>query len=115
MTHFDLFFNAYIETALWASTDDDERPLDDWADKDDLAPSALAEMKADCVDFFKANYNLIRDNVSRAGHDFFLTRNRHGAGFWDGDWKHGDRLTSASHPYGSCDLYVGDDGKIYVY
>lgn len=65
----------------------------------------------------------IRDNAAdvehlspeSVGHDFWLTRNRHGAGFWDGDYapEVGKRLTDAAHAYGSCDLYVGDDGWVY--
>lgn len=49
-----------------------------------------------------------------AGHDFWLTRVGHGAGFWDGDWPiHGDALTEICKKFGEVDLYVGDDGKIY--
>jgi hypothetical protein len=49
-----------------------------------------------------------------AGHDFWLTRVGHGAGFWDGDWpKNGDALTEICKKYKEIDLYVGDDGKIY--
>lgn len=46
------------------------------------------------------------------GHDFILTRNHHGAGFWDrglGDL--GDRLTKASDPYGTIDLDI-ENGSI---
>ena len=44
---------------------------------------------------------------------FWLNRNGHGAGFWDGDWpKHGAELDKAAHSYGEFDLYVGDDGEI---
>jgi hypothetical protein len=52
---------------------------------------------------------------AQIGHDFWLTRNRHGAGFWDrglGDL--GDKLTAAAHTYGESNLYVGDDGQVYV-
>lgn len=49
-----------------------------------------------------------------AGIDFWLTRNGHGAGFWDrGLGDVGTRLTCAAHNYGSVDLYAGDDGLIY--
>ena len=30
--------------------------------------------------------NFSIDQCERIGHDFWLTRNGHGAGFWDGDW-----------------------------
>ncbi len=50
-----------------------------------------------------------------AGHDFWLTRNRHGAGFWDGDYPEpaASQLTKASHNYGEVSLYVGDDNLIH--
>lgn len=54
------------------------------------------------------------------GHDFYLTRNRHGAGFWDrysGDSpeaRAGDRLTSAAHVYGESELYPGEDRKLHI-
>jgi|TARA_R110000744_G_scaffold366338_1_gene475354 hypothetical protein len=31
----------------------------------------------------------------RIGHDFWLTRNGHGAGFWDGDWNDADFVKRA--------------------
>jgi hypothetical protein len=49
----------------------------------------------------------------RGGHDFWLTRNRHGAGFWDGDWERGAELTKAAHTFGGIDLFVGDDGRVH--
>jgi hypothetical protein len=49
-----------------------------------------------------------------AGHDFWLTRNHHGCGFWDrGLGELGDQLTKASQQFDEIDLYVGDDGKLY--
>jgi hypothetical protein len=33
-------------------------------------------------------------------HDFFLTRNGHGAGFWDGDYKNGEKLTEIAKSFG---------------
>ena len=50
----------------------------------------------------------------QAGHDFWLTRNRHGAGFWNGDWFNvSGSLTQLAQTFGEADLYVGDDGRIY--
>ena len=50
-----------------------------------------------------------------APHDFYLTRNRHGAGFWDGDWEDniGQKLTEICHEMKECQLYLGDDNKAY--
>lgn len=56
-----------------------------------------------------------RDVYDRAGHDFWLTRCGHGAGFWDrGLGDIGCKLTEAASVYGSVDLYIGDDGLIYA-
>jgi hypothetical protein len=53
-------------------------------------------------------------DAEKAGHDFWLTRNGHGAGFWDRNLGGiGDKLTKACE-YDECNLYVGDDGKIHV-
>ena len=113
----DDFIDAYLETSLWASTDDDGEPLDGDYDKDDIADETLNEMEADARDFFQANEDALGEDewdASRGGHNFWLTRNGHGAGFWDGDYPiRGDELTRNSKAYGEYNLYIGDDGKIY--
>jgi len=110
----DIFATQYIVTALWSSTDDNGEPLDDNYNIYDISVKCLEQMKADCAKFQADNRNDIADDPSQAGHDFWLTRNDHGAGFWDGDWPEaGERLTKASKAYGEVDLYVGDDGLIY--
>lgn len=109
----DVFTRAYIEAALWSSTDDDGTPLDDAYGVDDIDPATLAQMVDDCKAFQADNWDDIADDLTRAGHDFWLTRNHHGAGFWDGDWPQGDKLTEASHAYGSVDLYT-HDGKVWA-
>lgn len=115
------FATHYIVAALWSSTDDDGNPLDSNYDESDIAPETLAQMRADCLAFFVANESAILcdDGTSQAGmagHDFWLTRCGHGAGFWDGDWPepHGESLTTAAESFGNVDLYIGDDGKIYA-
>ena len=110
------FTKAYIEAALWSSTDDDDQPLDENYDISDLAPSTLQGMIEDCKAFQEANAKDIDGKDEQAGHDFWLTRNGHGCGFWEiPDWEEeaGKRLTEATHTFGEVYLYVGDDGKIY--
>lgn len=110
----DRFTLAYLECALWSSTDDEGSPLDDQYGLDDLAPETLSRIVADCEAFQEANAEFIGSRLSLAGHDFWLTRCGHGAGFWDGDWpERGDELTEASKAFGDVNLYVGDDGRIY--
>lgn len=114
---------AYVECALWSSlhyADEtaDPVPMDHDHGPDDLAPETLAEMREDCAAFLADNrddLNATGAGPEQWGHDFWLTRNHHGAGFWDrGYGPIGDRLTDAAHVYGEVDLYVGDDGRIYA-
>lgn len=123
----DDFTLAYIEAALWSSNDESTKdggdPLDDNYSADDLTPATLSAIQADCLKFQASNAEdikagPIRENCSpdeQAGHDFWLTRNGHGAGFWDGDWPEpaASRLTASSKSFGTVDLCVGDDGRIH--
>jgi len=126
----DDFTRAYMECALWTSTDGDVN-LDDNHDITDIAPETLGKMIADCQRFqteysaaLKMAYHLYKlpadgetTPQDMAGHDFWLTRNGHGAGFWDrGLGEHGEVLSKACgwrSSYPEIDLYIGDDGKIY--
>lgn len=107
--------DAYIDCALWSSTDESGEPLDANYYSSDLAPECLDQMRADVHDFVDANADLLDDMPEDLiGHDFWLTRNRHGAGFWDrGLGEQGKALTKASHSYGEVYLYAGNDGKLY--
>ena len=112
----DDFTQGYVTCMLWAESDDEGVPLDKNYDFDDFTPELRATVLNDCARFQHDNADDIKDRKSLAGHDFWLTRNGHGSGFWDGDWPEaGDRLTEASKAYGEFDLYVGDDGVIYGY
>ena len=115
----DRFTASYIEAALWSSTDESTpaggEPMDANFGISDFAPETLERMKTDCASFQAQHWEDIQEDVERAGHDFWLTRNHHGAGFWDGDWPEDvdEKLTEASHSWGEMDLYVGDDGRVY--
>jgi hypothetical protein len=127
---------AYAETALWSSThyaeaegdmeSGDGEPMDANHGVDDIHADTYAEMLLDVSDFILANLEDFAGYVSRMssrvsfqdaleafGHDFWLTRNGHGAGFWDrGLGALGDRLTDASKPYGEVNLWVDADGSV---
>jgi hypothetical protein len=125
------FISGYIEAMLWSSTDGpegEEVPMDRNFGPWDISDEALASIRRECTDFWQANESLIYGEpdvrggdcfrAEQAGHDFWLTRAGHGAGFWDGDWPmNGDKLDSAvkgKYQYKNDSPYVGDDGKIYV-
>ena len=137
----DAFTQGYIDAALWSSTaygspdedrkdppdaDGNRRGTFDKSFQDcgysvhNLAPELLTRVIEDCAAFQTDHASdLDADGCpdrAHGGHDFWLTRNRHGAGFWDGDYPAaiGRRLTDAAHAYGESDWYVGDDGLIYA-
>ena len=112
----DTFTRAYIEAALWSSSDDTDRPLDERFGREDIHASTLLTMIGDCAAFQRDHADLLADiEPAQAGHDFWLTRNGHGAGFWDRDLGEvGEQLTKASDQYPAIDLYVGDDGLVHA-
>jgi hypothetical protein len=115
----DSFTEAYIEAALWSSNDESTpqggEPLDANYTAADIAAETLARMVQDCKAFQNATAADIATDLERAGHDFWLTRCGHGAGFWDGDWPEpaASRLTTVAHKFGEFTLYIGDDGLIH--
>lgn len=110
------FTRAYIAAALWSSCDDNGNPLDSDYDLDDISAETFAQIVEDCRCFRKDNRELLEGiDDEQAGHDFWLTRCGHGAGFWDrGLGEVGEKLTEACKAWGNVDLYVGDDGKIHA-
>lgn len=116
----DKFTDAYIECALWSSTDDAGNFLD--VSDAELSPEARTRLETDAKAFQAKHADLLAQvpvseygAAAQSGHDFWLTRNGHGAGFWDRGYEKalGDALTAAAKAEGPCDLYI-DDGKIYV-
>ena len=121
----DTFTHQYAETALWSSCDIDEGGnLDDSYDVEDINTDTLWTMVQDCRNFRdeEAVAAILESDEcgaddSQAGHDFWLTRNRHGAGFWDrgslyGSEDAGRILTDAAHVYGSIDLMPDGTGSV---
>lgn len=112
-SNFDEFTQAYLEAALWSSTDDEGNPLDSKYGIDDIKTPTLASMVRDAKSFQREHGHLFRGHEDRAGHDFWLNRNGHGAGFWDGGWSErvADKLDKASQFYGEFYLGEGDFKK----
>lgn len=108
----EAFLSAYIEAALFTSYHYNE-PMNENYGRDDLHPDTLESFTNDCTKFLQHELAVFdTKEASQAGHDFWLTRNRHGAGFWDGDWNNpqADAFTKLSHEFGECYLYIdGND------
>lgn len=117
---FDSFFRQYLETALWSSTDESDERGGEHFDKNysvsDIAPSSLKHLRKEAKRFYDEYGDKWTDD-GQAGHDFWLTRNRHGAGFWDREEMYGGKanagfLTEASQKFGEEDLHLDDKGRI---
>jgi hypothetical protein len=108
----------------------DGDPIDKHFDTDDFTPDALRAAEEDCAGFFARLEE--RDLLERANeyeddeqiaYDFWLTRNGHGAGFWDGDYADpddgmvdvlGDELSAVANEFREQDVYVNEDGTIGI-
>lgn len=131
---------ALAETLLWSSTDDHGEPLDSRYGVTDFEPEALARLEADLDAFCEAAdaalnaaiavgtlpewFDPAEHSLADLGpphdealeHDYILTRNHHGAGFWDGDWVAlGDTLTAIAQSLPELVPFVGDNGRLYLF
>lgn len=79
---------------------------------------ALFDMAMDCYDDGYGQHPDAGSAEAALGHDFALTRNRHGTGFWDRDSEGlprilGEALTRVCKGFPERNLYIGDDGRAY--
>lgn len=80
----DKMTEAYIEAIYFTETGDDEQPSPD----EPLSPDTKREAWAACHRLRLAcaghdGVDLGQFDQAQIGHDLWLTRNGHGAGFWD--------------------------------
>lgn len=127
------FFRGYVTAMLWANltwgTESGNEP-EGFSETDvELSPSDLVSLADDALSFVSSAAEDLLGYVDMididpqygtawdyAGHDFALTRNHHGAGFWNrglGDL--GERLTAWAHTYGEAHIWASvTDGKLEV-
>jgi hypothetical protein len=120
-TELHAFIDGYKQCALWSTTaSGDDLPESDQSFTDlgygidDLDEEAAGQMERDCIDFIDANLTDLNEFVQRtrcgwraAGGDLWLTRNRHGTGYWDRDaGEIGQRLTDAAHAHDETSLVL---------
>lgn len=124
----DDFVDGYITAMLYSTNDESEPetggvPLDQNYSRDDIDPELMATIIEDCRQFLEQCGHLLTEEnwlgkgemMENAGYDFWMNRNGHGCGFWDGDWADpaGNTLSDACKEFGECYICVGEDGKIY--
>ncbi|MDF9828579.1 hypothetical protein M2447_002703 [Ereboglobus sp. PH5-10] len=114
------FLRGYLTASLCASTDDEGEPLDKDFGITSIATESLLSAWAECSRFIRENEtNLTHLDDEHNGQNLWLTRCRHGAGFWstctdDESAEYAmQQLTNASHGFGEIDLYLGDDKKLH--
>ena len=109
------FTEACIAALFFTDTGEDDQP----DAEAEMSDALKARIEADCHSFWARCWFYVKATdmtAAQAGHDFWLTRNGHGAGFWDGDWQHtpyADMLTQLAKAYGEVETYLADDGAIY--
>lgn len=110
----DEMVKAYAQCALWTSMDGSLSYLDAVYTVRDISEATMKEFRGDCESFAASN-DLTGWTPEQAGHDFWLTRNGHGAGFWDrGKGEQGRSLADAARAYRAVYPYAGDDGRIHA-
>lgn len=115
------FLDGYLECLLWCGVfkETDEGPEDrgELYDEAEIDNAAMKEIVEDCAAFYEVNAEAMailiehhNTDWGRMGHDFYLSRNGHGTGFWDrGYGEMGDMLHKEAKVYGSFTLFVGQD------
>ena len=128
----DTFAKHYLIAALWSSTDNQGEQMDKTYSLSDFSLEAIQQAHDDCAAFEAQAQPLLEHAYESpeyarlerhqdagsvyafAGHDFWLSRNGHGAGFFDrGNARFWRGLQNVARGTGMIDLYAGDDGKLY--
>ena len=132
MTDIDIeaVVQAYAEAALFTGMDESDdnggEPLDQNYSVEDITEESLENMHKDVREFVRENRETIESALSnphypkldesQLGHDYWMTRNGHGVGFWETpeDWPEveGQALYEACK-HTEAYLFVGDDGKLH--
>jgi hypothetical protein len=118
MSHRTPFLSAYLKAITF--TDCSEGDFVHC----DFSPQLELQARADCLRFELENSEALRHayitegyGPQQAGHDFWLTRNGHGAGFWDRhglDGPVGEALRASAKAFGEVSLYAEGE-LVYCY
>ena len=111
---------GYLVCALWADLRAEDGDSIDDKSITDCTDAMITQAIKDCENFKDLAKDLIPSYLEKfderqMGHDFWLTRNGHGAGFWDrGLEALGKDLTKVAKTFGTCDLYVNECGMVAI-
>lgn len=107
MKNKDIILKHYLVAALWTA-ELDNRTIDE------VSPSSLERATKDVDSFVDKAGSLLNDiDEEQIGHDFWLSRNGHGAGFFDRELGEiGDKLQEISRNFKEINVF--DEGKIVI-
>lgn len=121
---------AYLEIALTLTADyynenhyydeDEEEEREDWDNFTiyDISQDSWSKAKIDCIKFLsKIPLTMIVNlDAGEIGSDFWLTRNGHGAGFWDRGYDDDveKKLMDSVKQFGTQDLYLGNNNELHL-
>ncbi len=121
----DTMAYCYVVALLWSTNDENDPetggdPLNETFSPEDMTDEFWRQVREDVLKFAQAETTHIwRVDPELAGHDLWLSRNGHGAGFFDGDWSQtefgdaGDYLQKLAEGMGEVWVHIGDDGVLY--
>lgn len=120
--YFSDVVDGYLEAALFFSYNPDSdqgEPLDEDYSVNDFTDEAVERATADCRKFLEAcdpqdiEAAAEQQSYGHIGHDFWLTRNGAGVGFWDGDYEEalGERLTTIAETFPELHVWPCDEQK----
>ena len=105
--------DSYIEAAIFTAEEElgSEGGLESYINND-----SKIDAYTDIRDFVNAAGSLLNNiDPSQIGHDLWLTRNGHGAGFWDrGLGDVGEKLSQIASKMGERNVFWDDEGKISI-
>lgn len=119
------FIQAYQTALIWSQGEafDENDELLGFYEDFEVSDELVADCEAQAASFFikyketidKAVSSSFEYTYEQAGHDFALTRNGHGVGYWDRDLGTvGDELTEYAQKERSVYVYIGDDHLLYL-
>ncbi len=102
--------NHYLIAALWTAELDGRNVAE-------ISAESIKKSEIDVNNFVKGALPLLKQyktpmTPAQLGHDFWLTRNHHGVGFWDRDLGElGDKLTELAHTFKAVNVFGENDNK----
>jgi len=110
-------FRQYLVTLARASLDPNtDEPLD--SEPREFDHDTEIQLYQEFERFYSQAHALLGTyeyEPGQLGHDFWLTRNGHGAGFWEDEWQpYCNELTELAQSFGECYPYVDSFNHISI-